>query len=189
MKSRSLLTAAALAATTLPALAHPGHDEAGLLSGFLHPLSGADHLLAMVAVGLWAAFLGGRAFWLVPGAFMSAMVVGFLFGMNGMVLPAIEPGIAASVVVLGVMIATTARLPLAPSIAIIALFGLLHGQAHGAELTGSALRFGLGFTAATAMLHAAGMASGTVLARQRKLARALGMVIAGGGLLIFGGFA
>jgi urease accessory protein len=189
MKSRPFLTAAALAAMTVPALAHPGHGEAGVLSGFLHPLSGADHILARVAVGLWAAFLGGRAFWLVPGAFVSAMIVGFVFGMNGMVLPAIEPGIAASVVVLGMMIARAARLPLARSMAIVALFGLFHGQAHGAELTGSALLFGLGFTAATVLLHAGGLTVGGVLGQQRLLARALGVLIAGSGLLIFGGMA
>lgn len=190
MRSRLLLTAAVFAATTMPAFAHPGHDEVGLLSGFLHPLLGFDHILAMVAVGLWAALLGGRALLAVPASFVFAMVVGFLFGMNDMFLPTIEPGIAASVVLLGALVATAMRMPLLSSMAVIGLAGLVHGQAHGAELNGSALLFGLGFTAATILLHAAGLAIGGAIGNRWQLfARSLGAAIAGSGLLILGGFA
>jgi urease accessory protein len=190
MKTRSFLTAAALAATTVPALAHPGHDGAGLVSGLLHPLSGADHVLAMVAVGVWAAYLGGRSLWAVPASFVLAMIAGFILGAAGMVAPAIEPGVAASVFVLGVMIATAARLPLLPSMAMVGLFGFFHGQAHGSEITGAALTFALGFTLSTIFLHATGLALGGALVRQRlPLARALGALIAGVGVFVLGGVA
>jgi urease accessory protein len=192
MKLSSIAIAAALAAVATPVLAHPGHGvhTHTLLAGTWHPLSGLDHITAMVAVGLWAAFLGGRALWLVPVSFVLAMIVGFGFGTNGMVLPAIEPGIAASVIVLGVLIAMVVRVPLLPAMAIVGLFGLFHGQAHGAEMTGTALMFGLGFTISTVALHATGLAIGSALGRQRLLAaRLVGAVIAGSGLLILGGVA
>lgn len=189
MQTHSFLTAAALAATTAPALAHSGQEGAGLVAGFLHPVSGTDHVLAMVAVGFWAASLGGRALWLVPAAFVSAMAAGFVLGAGGLVLPAIGQGTAASVFLLGVMIATTVRMPRPPSMVIIGVFGLFHGQAHGAEPTGSAVLFGAGFMAATLLLHAAGLCAGSMLARQRVFARALGAAIAGAGLLIAGGMA
>jgi urease accessory protein len=190
---RLTLSVLALAGMALPALAHPGHAVGpdAFTAGFTHPFLGLDHVLAMVAVGMWAARLGGRAVWLAPTAFITCMVGGFALAMAGVGLPAVEPGIAASVVVLGILIAAAIRLPLAASVALVGVFAVFHGHAHGAELTGAAAAFGLGFVAATALLHGAGIALGRVLAgRQRLLlARGLGGVVAGIGLVLLGGLA
>jgi urease accessory protein len=140
----------------LPALAHPSHDAApGFLAGFLHPMLGPDHLAAMVAVGLWAAIMGGRARWLLPGAFLLAMAAGGAIGQAGTALPFLEHGILASVVVLGALVAGLARLPLAAALPMVGLFGLLHGHAHGSEL--GMADAASGFLAATALLHLAGL--------------------------------
>ena len=114
--------------------AHPGHDASGFSAGVAHPVHGLDHILAMVAVGLWAAQLGGRAKWLVPASFISVMAIGGALGMAGMPLPFAEQGIFASVLILGVLIAAAVRLPLAASMAIVGLFALCHGHAHGLEM-------------------------------------------------------
>lgn len=189
MLSRFALSAAVLGAMTLPALAHPGHggDAGPLAAGLAHPFLGIDHVLAMVAVGLWAALLGGRAAWMVPAAFVLGMVGGFALAMVGIGLPLVEPGIAASVLVLGILIAAAMRLALAPSMLLAGLFAMLHGHAHGAEASGDPLAFGLGFVAATVLLHGAGIALGRVLVGQRPvLARGLGGVVAGTGLVLLG---
>lgn len=152
----------------LPVLAHPGHDDgSGFLSGLSHPVFGPDHLLAMVAVGLWAALAGGRAVWAYPAAFVAAMLAGGLMGAGGAELPVVEPMILASVIIVGAAAGLALRVPLALSVPVLALFGLAHGYAHGLEGPGGA-EYALGFVVATLALHGVGMAAvrlGTVPAR------------------------
>jgi urease accessory protein len=180
----------ALAATAAaPALAHTGLEHAASFSsGFLHPLTGPDHLLAMVAVGLWAGLNGGRAVWAWPVAFVGVMLVGGVLGMTGVALPAVESGILASVVVLGLLVLTAARVPVALGTALVGIFALLHGHAHGAELpaAASAISYSAGFALATALLHAAGLCLAFLAARQagRLLVRGAGGLIAACGVAL-----
>jgi urease accessory protein len=176
----------------LPALgqAHPGipgHAH-GFSGGLTHPLSGLDHILAMIAVGLWAAQRGGRALWAVPLTFVSVMALGGLLGMTGGLLPFAGIGIAASVLILGILIAACIRLPLPESVFVIGLFALFHGFAHGAEMPSavSGLDYGTGFLLATAGLHFCGISLGLV-AKQRcsmRLVRYAGIAIAACGLYL-----
>jgi urease accessory protein len=165
-----------------------GAEGAGLSQGFLHPLGGIDHLLAMVAVGLWAAQRGGRALWAVPAAFVAMMAVGGAAGATGAALPLVELGIAVSLIALGILVALSVRLPVAVSVVLVGLFALLHGHAHGSELpaTAAAFAYGLGFLAATAMLHGVGVAIGVLLRRDagRILVRFGGAGIAATGLVL-----
>ncbi len=162
--------AAALALTSGAALAHPHHhhgEAAGFLPGFLHPLTGLDHMLAMVAVGLWAALIGGRALIAWPVAFVMTMIVAALAGMAYGGISAMEIGIALSVVALGLAVALRVRAPLVLGGAVIGLFAIFHGYAHGAELptaTG-ALGYIAGFALATVLLHAVGLALGFLIGR------------------------
>ena len=169
------------------AQAHPGvtgHTH-GFENGLLHPLTGLDHICAMVAVGLWAAQRGGRALWLVPLTFVSVMIIGGILGMGGINVPYVEQGIAASVLVLGIFIAAAVRLPLTASIAIVGLFALFHGYAHGAEMpeSVSGFAYGIGFVVATASLHLCGIALG--IATQR-FASAQTVRYLGGGIAACG---
>lgn len=149
--------------STLPALAHSGHGASeGFLSGFYHPFTGLDHLLAMVAVGVWAAMRGGAALWGWPAAFVGAMVAGFALAVHGTILPLYEPMIMASLIGLGVVIMLGVRMPVLLGAAMVAIFGLFHGYAHGIETTGSALPFAAGFVAASIVLHCAGIAAAAV---------------------------
>ena len=160
------LVAMLVAAT--PAFAHVGlGDHGGFMHGFMHPIGGADHVLAMVGVGLFAAQLGGRALWLVPIAFVSMMIVGGVAGFEGIEVPFVELGIAASVFVLGALVAFDVKLPTALAMALVGGFAVFHGHAHGMELPeGSApLEFAEGFVLATALLHAAGIALGLLFHR------------------------
>ena len=116
------------------AQAHPGHGPADFISGLVHPLTGWDHVLAMVAVGLWAAQLGGRARWALPAAFVGAMMAGAAGGIIGLAPAGVETGILASVLILGVAVAAAARLPLGAGLTLVALAGSVHGLAHGAEM-------------------------------------------------------
>jgi len=153
-----------LAAT--PAYAHVGVGHtSGFAAGALHPLTGVDHILAMVAVGLWAGLRGGRALWLWPAAFVGSMIAGGALGMAGLPVPFVEQGIQGSLLVLGLLVALSARPSLAIGCAVIALAGIFHGHAHGAEApeTASGLEYALGFVVATSTLHAIGVAL-TVLA-------------------------
>jgi len=175
-------------AALLPQLAyaHVGAGGAeGLLRGIAHPLGGIDHLLAMVAVGLWAAQRGGRALWLIPAAFVLVMAAGGIAGTLGAPLPFVEQGILASLLVLGLLIAAAARLPLPLSTALVGLFALFHGHAHGAEMPAHApgLVYGAGFVLATAFLHAAGIGAAFAGRRlgQALLVRLSGGLIAGCG--------
>lgn len=178
--TRSLL-AVALGAAALPALAHTGHDHAfNLYSGLAHPVGGLDHLLAMVAVGLWAAAHQGKVRLAAPATFVLAMLGGCLLGAGGVALPAVEPGIALSVLVLGLMVAAGSRVPASIGLPLIAAFALVHGHAHGAEApAGSLAGYMAGFVLATAALHGAGLVAGnTLLARASLWLRAGGAAIA-----------
>jgi urease accessory protein len=150
-------------AMTAPALAHTGiGDTHGVVHGFAHPVSGIDHVLAMLAVGLFAAQLGGRALWLVPLAFVSMMAVGGTIGVVGFGLPFVEIGIGLSVVALGIALAARWHLPTVAAMALVGFFAIFHGHAHGTEMPDSVsgLTYGLGFIIATAMLHAVGIGLG-----------------------------
>ncbi|MFC0407049.1 HupE/UreJ family protein [Roseomonas elaeocarpi] len=166
----------------MPALAHTGVTEvSGFTAGFWHPLSGADHLMAMVAIGLLAGLLGGRAVWALPAAFLGGMAAGGALGMAGVALPMVEVGIAASVIVLGAAVALALRLPLAAVAGAAVLFGLFHGHAHGAEMIegAGAVTYAAGFLLATAALHALGVAVGRLQSGPaRFLARGAGAAMA-----------
>lgn len=143
------------------ALAHGGHDAGSFTAGLSHPFGGADHMLAMVALGLLAAQAGGRAIWALPLGFVAAMLVGGVAGASGLGDPGVEPVILASVMVLGAVVALALRMPLAVMLAMAALFGAAHGWAHGAEGPAAGLgAYAAGFVGATAFLHAAGIALG-----------------------------
>ena len=147
------------------AFAHPQKGEAvGFLTGFRHPISGFDHVLAMVAVGLWGAQLGSPAIWLLPVAFPVVMAVGGMLGLMGVPLPGVEYGIALSAILLGAAIMFEVRPPLGIAAALVAFFAIFHGHAHGTELPAgqSALLYSMGFVIATGCLHAAGIAVGTI---------------------------
>jgi urease accessory protein len=146
------------------ALAHEAGAAEGLASGFLHPLLGPDHIAAMVAVGLWGAQLRAPAIWLLPVAFPVVMALGGLAALLGMPLAGVEAGIALSAIALGVLVALQVRLPLAAALAIVAVFALFHGHAHGAELApgANAVAYSVGFVVATGLLHAAGILLGFV---------------------------
>lgn len=185
MKSRYSLAAALL---TLPAvaLAHPGH-EPGWIAGAMHPLTGVDHLMAMLAVGLWAAQLGGRLRWVVPMSFVCLMLVGALLGVSGWHVGAAEQGIAASVCVLGLLLAGAVRLRAAACVSLASVFALFHGYAHGAEAPASSLAtYMAGFAASTAALHGIGLFAASMLALQRsQIVRWTGAAMAVGGLALF----
>ena len=184
------LAALMMALTSVtPALAHAGLEHATSFSpGFLHPLTGPDHVLAMVAVGLWAGVNGGRALWAWPVAFVSLMLVGGAFGMMGITLPMAEPGILASVIVLGLLVLTAAHVPVAVGAQLVGAFAILHGYAHAAELPTQAagISYSAGFALATALLHAAGLGIAVLSAREgsRVLVHAAGGVVAACGIAL-----
>ncbi len=196
MIKRLSLVAATLAASTLPAFAHLNPEEHGsFMAGFSHPLFGADHILVMVAVGIWAAQIAAtrhdlRALFMVPAAFVGAMAIGFLLALGGIELPFVEPAILASVIALGLLVAMATRVPANAAAAIVGVFALFHGHAHGGELgSAGALQFGIGFVIATALLHVAGMALGLGIAKLGPIAaRLTGAATALAGLsLVLGG--
>ncbi|EHK58687.1 Protein HupE precursor [Mesorhizobium alhagi CCNWXJ12-2] len=159
MMKRIAIVLAVLGAGVAPAFAHldpAGHGS--LMAGLSHPLFGSDHVLAMVAVGLWAALLGGRALWLAPLAFVGAMAIGFAVALMGAPLPFVEPVILTSVVVIGLLAATALSMPAGIAMAVIGFFALFHGHAHGGELgSAGAVAFGVGFALSTALLHMTGI--------------------------------
>jgi urease accessory protein len=176
----------------LPSLAyaHVGvGDTIGFTQGLGHPLRGIDHILAMVAVGLWAAQCDGRARWVIPATFVFTMVLGGVIGTMGIIVPFVEQGIVLSILVLGVLVAAAVRLPLFASVLIVGLFALFHGHAHGAEMPPnvSGLAYGAGFVLATALLHALGIGMGLLTSRlgQANLARISGGIIAMAGMCLW----
>ncbi|WP_312201706.1 HupE/UreJ family protein [Stutzerimonas balearica] len=158
--NRKILIATTLLLSPALAFAHPGHDHAGVMSGLAHPLFGLDHLLAMLAVGLWAAQQRGAARWALPLTFVATMLFGGLLGFAGIEMPLMETGIAGSVLALGLLVALAVRPPLAIAAGLTALFAASHGVAHGLELPALSSPWGYaaGFVIATAALHAAGYA-------------------------------
>ncbi|AUN93521.1 HupE/UreJ family protein [Pseudazoarcus pumilus] len=161
---KRLLCSLPLALFAGAALAHPGHESVSFFSGFGHPIGGLDHVLAMLAVGLLAARQAGRARWALPVAFVAAMLAGAGLGALGVALPAVESGIALSVLVLGLLIAFVVALPLAVAVPMVAVFALFHGHAHFTEMGhGSMWLYAAGFAIATALLHGAGYALARVL--------------------------
>ncbi|KAF0118852.1 MAG: urease accessory protein [Xanthobacteraceae bacterium] len=186
---RLLPSAAVLTVLATAAEAHPGHGAThALTAGFAHPLGGFDHLLAMVAVGLWAGLAGGRALWLWPAGFVGAMVIGGALGMAGMPMPLVEQGIVGSVIVIGLAAALAFSPNVMVGLAIAALAGLFHGHAHGTEVPvdASGLAYAAGFAVATTLLHAVAIAS-TVAATRFSLpiaARAAGGLTAVAGVVL-----
>lgn len=185
-KSAAIVSLIALLAVPGIASAHilANMTGGGLGAGFAHPFSGIDHMLAMLTVGLWAATLGGSASWKVPGAFVAMLVAGALLGMTGLHLPLVEPLIALSVLVLGLAVTLTLRVPTGSGVFLVGLFALFHGYAHGAELPEAAagFLFLLGMTAASVILHFTGFALGSALKRHQWLLRTGGALIAGAGV-------
>ena len=190
MRTGLRLATLALALAMLPtaAFAHTGVGTThGFVHGFTHPIGGLDHILAMVAVGMFAAVLGGRALWLVPAAFVGMMAVGGALGVAGIGVPLVEFGIAASVVVLGLAVALRWNAPVVAAMALVGFFAIFHGHAHGSEMPVdvSGLSYALGFMLATALLHAAGIAIGLGIGRIGERSR-LAMQAGGGAMALAG---
>lgn len=184
MKTFRLPALALLATLSLPALAHPGHG-ATLADGFLHPMTGGDHLLAMLGVGIWAALQAGRSRWLIPSGFLLLMIAGAWLSLHGDAPASTELGVAASVAAIGLLILR--RVPMAPALAALTAgaFALFHGFAHGIEMPATgALRFGIGFTVASALLLLAGFGLGRSLRGKTRLASFGGAAIAACGALM-----
>ena len=182
----SLLMLGAMSLLPISVFAHPAVGETtGFGLGFGHPIGGADHLLAMLAVGLWAAQMGGRAIWAVPSAFVTLMIFGGSLAVAGIHLPYVEEGIVVSVLVFGLLIAATFKFSATVSAFIVGVFAVFHGQAHGAEmpLAIGAISYVLGFASGTALLHAAGIAGGIIL-QKMNIERAVRF--AGGAIAIAG---
>ena len=170
-----------------PAVAHTGVGQTNsFASGVAHPLSGADHILAMVAVGLWGVLRGGRAVWVWPMAFVATMLGGFAAATLGLQIPFVEPAVWASIIILGLLIALAAKAPVWLGAALAGLFAFLHGHAHGTESTAANLiPYAMGFTVSTAGLHAAGIGLGNLA--QRSIGKVAVRVM--GGLAVLGGIA
>ena len=189
MRILASLLAIGLIAVPSAALAHTGAGDAhGFLHGFQHPIGGLDHVLAMVAVGVFAFVLGGRALWLVPLSFVGMMAVGFLLGLGQVQVPFVELGIALSSVVIGGAAALGRPMPVAAAMGLVGVFAIFHGHAHGAEMPADAsgLMYALGFMLATVLLHAAGIVAAMGVA---KLVGKHGKVVAqvAGGAFALGG--
>jgi urease accessory protein len=171
MKRLVQLALLALCLVPTEALAHVGvGSTSGFMHGFMHPLSGLDHQLAMILVGIFAYQLGGRALWLVPLTFVSVMAFGGFLGVMGVPVPFIEVSIALSVIVLGAIVAFGVKAPVAVAMAVVGLFAIFHGHAHGSEmpLGTSGFEYAVGFMMATALLHAIGIGIGFVIGMTSK---------------------
>nr|WP_315393008.1 HupE/UreJ family protein [uncultured Duganella sp.] len=187
MKSKLILALLALTHVGA-ALAHPGHAD-GALAGLMHPLTGIDHILAMLAVGLWGAQLGGRARWLLPASFVAFLAVGGALGVGGAALPMVEAGIVTSVLLLGLLIGFAVKLESVPAALIVGAFAVFHGYAHGTEMpaAGNAWLYAIGFVTASALLHGAGLWLGRAVRADSGWLRSGGGAIAVAGMWL--GFA
>lgn len=193
---RLLLALAILVLSPNLAFAHADASHAvGFVHGFEHPIGGLDHVLAMVAVGVFAYVLGGRALWLVPLSFLGMMVLGFGLGIAQVNVPLVEFGIALSSIVIGAAATMGRPMPLAGAMALVGVFAIFHGHAHGAEMPddASGLNYAAGFIVATFLLHLAGIAATSGAARLvgkygRMVAQIAGGAFALGGLGILGGW-
>ncbi len=187
---RHSIVAAPLLLFEGPAFAHTGDVVGGFASGFSHPLFGPDHVVAMVAVGLWGAFLGAPAIWVLPVVFPLVMAFGGVLGILGVPLPYVEVGIAISAIVLGAMVAMAAQPSLWIAAILVGAFAIFHGHAHGTELPGAAnaISFSIGFVVATGLLHLAGIGLGllTQWPNGRIAVRTTGLAIALAGLVFLG---
>lgn len=186
LEQHRALAITVLVLLAVPAFAHPQKGEAvGFLTGFRHPISGFDHVLAMVAVGLWGAQLGTPAIWLLPVAFPMVMAVGGMLGLMGVPIPGIEYGIALSAIMLGAAVMFEYRPKLGIAAALVGFFAIFHGHAHGTELPPgqSAMLYSIGFVIATGCLHAVGIGIGAVHRWDwgKKALRAAGALVAVGG--------
>jgi urease accessory protein len=191
---RKTASACVLLAWAGPVLAHSaGGIAGGFASGFMHPVLGWDHVVAMVAVGLWGAFLGRPAIWALPIVFPMVMAFGGALGLSGLHLPAVETGIAVSAIVLGAVVALALRPPIAIAALIVGAFAVFHGYAHGVELPRAAdpLAYSLGFVVATGLLHLVGIAIGLVVRwpAGKLVVRAVGAAIALAGVAFLSGYA
>lgn len=193
MKSHATLLVAAtlIVLAAQPTFAHTGAELGGLAAGLLHPVSGVDHLVAMVAVGLWGAILGAPALWVLPVLFPVLMALAGAAGAAGVPLAGVEIGIALSGIVLGLMVLFAVRLPMWAAVAMVGVFALFHGHAHGTELPSAAnpLVYAIGFVVATGTLHMVGIALGLVAKwpAGRVAVRAAGAAIAlAGGAFLTG---
>lgn len=178
-----------MAVLPMAVFAHTGVGETtGFMHGFSHPIGGLDHMLVMVAVGIWASQMGKKALWVVPSSFVGVMVIGGVLGFSGIEIPFVEEGILVSVLVLGMLVAGAFKLPLLYNSLIVGVFALFHGHAHGAEMpeTLSAMTYALGFALSTAMLHISGMGLGmfTQKIRLPKINRVAGVAITLSGLTV-----
>lgn len=177
-----------LSLTLLPgaAFAHVGgHGDTGLVAGLMHPFTGLDHLLAMFAIGIWAALQPRGMKLAVPATFLAMLLAGFALGVSGSGLPLVESGIALSVLLLGLLIASTAHLPAAVTLALAGGFALFHGYAHGLEASGSLSAFAVGFLTASLTLHlGGGLLATSVQRRLPLLSRGAGLAIAASGALM-----
>src|ERR1041384_4746448 len=189
----TLTSAVLLSLLSNPALAHDIEGAGGFLAGLSHPLFGPDHVIAMVAVGLWGAFLGAPAIFLLPIVFPLVMAFGGVLGILGLPLPAVETGIASSAIVLGLMVALAARPPVWVAALLVGAFAIFHGYAHGKELPdgANALAFSAGFVIATGVLHLTGIAFGLLVRFPigRLAVRGAGGAIALAGLAYLSGLA
>lgn len=183
--SKCLVVLAGVLLTPM-AWAHTGaHMGGGFLAGFSHPVFGLDHLLAMLAVGMWGAFLGAPGIWVLPVAFPLVMALGAVFGIVGLPLPGVEWGIALSVIALGAMIALAARPPIAAAAALVSVFAIFHGYAHGQELPSDAspFAFAAGFVLATGGIHILGIVIGLLV----RVPNGVAVLRAGGALVAAAG--
>ena len=196
MRALASLLALTLVAVPTAAFAHTGVGDAhGLAHGFMHPVGGIDHVLAMVAVGVFAFVLGGRALWLVPLSFVGMMALGFLLGIAQFEVPFVELGIALSSVVIGGVAALGRPMPVVAAMALAGGFAIFHGLAHGAEMPADAggLAYALGFMLATALLHVAGIFAAMLAARfvgkhGKAAAQMAGGLVALGGVAVLAGW-
>lgn len=180
----------ALMFSPIVASAHAGDDGSGFVSGFLHPIFGYDHLLAMLSVGIVSAQLGGRAIWMVPGLFVTAMVIGGILGAMPVLLPLVEEGVALSVIILGLgIIFSRQQRNVVLTMLFVTFFGILHGHAHGVEMPKSVspVYYSFGFVISTSLIHLLGVYIGYTLTHQNRIQRALtylGAAVSGAGCFI-----